>query len=151
MAERPVRSPELAAEICNRMRAGKSLRQVCRDDDMPSRTFVLDWLNDDTAFASQYARAREALVEHWADEIIAISDDAADDYAERERENGEKYEAFSPDHVNRARLRIDSRKWLMSKLAPRKYGDKLELGGNVTLKHEDALAQVAAVLAAHDA
>lgn len=117
---------------------------------MPGTTFVLEWLNADAAFAAQYARAREALVEHWADEIVSIADDAADDYEKRERENGEAYEAFNADHVNRARLRIDSRKWLMSKLAPKKYGDKLELGGNVTLKHEEALAKVAAALATHE-
>ena len=37
---------------------------------------------------------------------------------------------FDGEHVQRARLRIDSRKWLMSKMAPKKYGDRIEVGGN---------------------
>ncbi len=96
---------------------------------MPSRTFVTDWLRDDDAFADQYARARTDLLEHWADEIVAIADDSSSDWEMRKRENGEEYEVVNQEVVNRARLRVDTRKWLMSKLAPRKYGDKVEHTG----------------------
>lgn len=96
---------------------------------MPSRTFVTDWLREDKDFADQYARAREDLLEHWADQIVAIADDSSCDWETRKRENGEEYEVANPEVVNRARLRVDTRKWLMSKLAPRKYGDKVEHTG----------------------
>ena len=122
---RPVRSQDLADEICRRMAAGESLRQICRGDDMPSAAFVCAWARDDAAFREQYARARDDLLEYWADQIVAISDDSSDDYVERVRENGERYEVVDQDHINRSRLRVDTRKWLMSKLAPKKYGDRV--------------------------
>ncbi len=63
----------------------------------------------------KYAHAKAAGLERLAEEIMEISDDVDSD---------------SNEAVQRARLRVDSRKWLLSKMAPRKYGDKLELAGD---------------------
>jgi len=77
---------------------------------MPCESAVLKWLNDFPDFAVQYSRARAMLMERWSDEILDIA-------------------ANEPD-VNRARLQVDTRRWLMSKLAPKRYGDKLTVSGD---------------------
>lgn len=117
-------SPELALRVCARIAEGESLRQVCRDESMPSRTTVLKWARENEAFADQYARAREDLLEHWAEDILEISDDGSADYVEAP-EGEESGPRVDHEHISRSRLRVDSRKWLLSKLAPRKYGEKV--------------------------
>lgn len=116
---------EVADEICARLAAGESLREVCRDENMPDRGTVVRWAQKDETFRGQYAQARERLMERWAEEIIEICDDGSNDYMERR----DGTTVVNQDHVQRSRLRVDTRKWLMSKLAPRKYGDKVELSG----------------------
>jgi hypothetical protein len=61
--------------------------------------------------------------------ITEIADDGSNDWIERETKSGRMLTVPDQEHINRSRLRIDARKWLLSKLAPRKYGDKLELTG----------------------
>lgn len=123
------RSETLATQICERMVSGQSLAEICRSDDMPSRSFVNKWLSEDAEFADRYARAREALMDYWADQITAIADDGERDILLRKREDGSEYEFIDHEHINRSRLRVDTRKWLMSKLSPKKYGDKVEHTG----------------------
>jgi hypothetical protein len=100
---------ELAAHICAEMATGRSLRSICRDDNMPAESTVRLWaIEDRDGFAAQYARAREAQMEALGEDLLDISDDKTGD-------------------PQRDRLRVDARKWLMSKIAPKKYGDKLDL------------------------
>ena len=131
-------SKEIAETICARMAEGESLRSICRDHYMPHRSSVYQWLRKNAAFADLYTQARERLVEHWADEILDISDDGTTDYVTKVGRNGTEYEAVDQEHIQRSRLRVDTRKWLMSKLAPRKYGDRVEHEhlGEVTVTHE---------------
>ena len=98
--------------ICARIAGGESLRTICRDRDLPTPQGVRKWLNADEGgeIVAQYARAREEQADHYADEIITIADD----------------ESLDP---NSRRIKIDARKWVASKLKPKKYGDKLALGG----------------------
>jgi hypothetical protein len=104
-----VYTPELAAEILDRIAQGQSLKSICRDERMPSDMAVRKWaLEDYKGFGSQYARATLIRMNYLADEILEIADDIAGDPA-------------------RDRLRLDTRKWLMSKIAPKVYGDKLDL------------------------
>lgn len=119
-----------ADAICLRLADGESLRSICRDDSMPSKTAVLKWLDAHESFAAQYARARAAQADHYADEIADIADDATNDWMERETRDGRIETVIDHEHVQRSKLRIDARKWIASKLAPKKYGDKLELAGN---------------------
>jgi hypothetical protein len=72
----------------------------------------------------QYARAREALAEHWADEILEIANDATNDWMERQRRDAATEIVLNREHVDRSRQRIDARKWLLSKAMPKVYGDK---------------------------
>ena len=127
-AGRPPKFTErLAKQVCQRMADGESLRQVCRDPKMPSLKTVMRWAADNPTFRQQYAEAREALLEHWAEEITEIADDGSNDWIRREKEAGVITEVPDHEHINRSRLRVDTRKWLLSKLAPRKYGDALAL------------------------
>jgi len=117
---------ELADEICRRLSDGQSLREICRDKDMPDESTVRAWaVFDRDGFYPQYAKAREAQLERWADEIVEIADNGSNDWMARQG-----VQVANSDHINRSRLRIDTRKWLMSKLAPKKYGDKLAIGGD---------------------
>ena len=107
---RPVYTPELAHEICRRLTEGETLRVICQADDMPSESTVRLWVLDDVeGFAAHYARARLVGYHTMADELIEISDNPAAD----------------KDVVQRDRLRVDTRKWLLSKALPKIYGDKL--------------------------
>jgi hypothetical protein len=121
--------PELADEICERLASGETLLDICGDENMPHERTVRRWYLDDVdSFAPRYARARELLYERWADEIIAIAEDGRNDWVERRRTNGAVDLMLNREHVDRSRLRIDSRKWLLAKLLPRKYGDKPNSG-----------------------
>jgi hypothetical protein len=131
---------EIAQIICARISEGESLRQVCRDEAMPSTSTVMKWARDIPQFSEHYARAREMLLEHWAEEITEIADDGSNDWSLREKRNKEGDVVSSEyvvdqENINRSRLRVDTRKWLMSKLAPRKYGDhrSVELSGTISL------------------
>jgi tyrosyl-tRNA synthetase len=83
-------------------------------------------------------RAREIGYHKMADEIIEIADDASNDYAERENRDGENVRAFDPEHVQRARLRVEARKWLLSKALPKVYGDRLNIDAKITTQDEFA-------------
>lgn len=139
---------ETANEICERLTQGESLRAICRDDHMPDCVTVFRWLRTNDEFRSQYARAREEQAENMAGEILAIADDSRGDTEIRMDAKGNEYEA--PDHewMARAKLRVDTRKWLMSKLAPKKYGDRVDITtGNesLNLTAEQRAARLAAI------
>lgn len=122
MGRNSIFSPELAETICGRLAEGESLRTICADDAMPSQSAVFNWLSGGKhpAFVEQYTRAREAQAERMAEEILDIADDAsADTYLDSEGNERTNHEV-----VARSRLRVDSRKWLASKLLPKKYGDR---------------------------
>lgn len=112
--------------ICLRMAEGETLRQICRDPGMPARSTVYRWLSKNPRFSDQYAQARERLVEAWADEIVDIADDGTTDYVTKVGRNGHEYEAVDQEHIQRSRLRVDARRWLLSKLNPGQYGDHIE-------------------------
>lgn len=125
-------------EICKRISQGESLISICKDEDMPSKFTVLKWLRDFPDFTTHYARAREDQAEHYLDQIADIADNCTDDVmflvtaGDDESEPGQSAKAvIKHSAIQRARLQIDARKWIMSKLAPKKYGDKtsVEMGG----------------------
>ncbi len=131
---------KLAAKICRRLAEGESLRAICADKAMPGISTVMGWLFDGNhnGFSEQYARAREAQAEIRADEIVDIADDDTNDFT---ADKDGKLVANS-EHIQRSRLRVDARKWIAAKLLPKRYGDKLDLGGTVGLRWEDALKEL---------
>ena len=103
-------------------------------DDVPHYATILDWLYYDKDFSDQYARAKERQLDIYSQEILEISDDDSLDLGFTEE--GKSF--VNHENINRSRLRVDTRKWLLSKLAPKKYGDKLGLetgnAGPIVLK-----------------
>ena len=120
-------SKALAKTICRRLAEGESLRSICKDAAMPAISTVLAWLFDGEhdEFSEQYARARRAQAELRADEVIDLADDNAADWTIDEK--GKK--VVDHDHIARSRLRVDTRKWVASKLLPKVYGDKVQHTG----------------------
>ncbi len=116
---------EVTSAICVRLGLGESLREICRDEAMPDKSTVMRWLATHQEFRDQYASAREAQADYYAEEIIEISDDATNDWMERKRSDGSAEEVENKEVLNRSRLRVDTRKWLMARMAPKKYGDKI--------------------------
>lgn len=127
--------PQVGTAICERLANGESLRKAAKAEGT-THVSVLRWLDDFPEFSDQYARAREIGYRLLADQILEISDDSSGDVVETE--NGPKANA---EFVARSRLRVDSRKWMLSKMLPKIYGDKLDLthGGNVTISIAEAV------------
>lgn len=129
-------SEEVVGEVCAHLALGKSLRQIERIAGMPSTSAIIKWLAQGDAciaagvlddpkakFVAQYARAREAQADYLADEILDIADDSQYDIAV----DADGKEIVNTNHIQRDRLRVDSRKWLAGKLKPKKYGEKQQV------------------------
>lgn len=133
----------IADTICTELAKGRSLRSVCRDDGMPPESTVRQWaLDDREGFAAQYARAREIGYHSMADELLEIADDGRNDYITGE----DPVPTLNSEHIQRSRLRVDTRKWMLSKVLPKVYGDKLD----VTSDGERLAAPSAVVFEVYD-
>lgn len=113
----------IAFVICERLGEGESLRKICSDEAMPDKSTIMRWLADRAEFRDQYARAREAQADYWAEEIVEIADTPVEGEKTEESEQGTK--VVREDMLGHRRLQIDTRKWLMARMAPKKYGDKI--------------------------
>ena len=82
--------------------------------------------DDRDGFADRYAHARELQLDGIADEILDIVDDSRNDFIARESKSGDVQLVFDREHVDRTRLRVDARKWLLTKLKPQKFSDRVE-------------------------
>lgn len=102
---------ELFISICDRLSEGESLRKICEDSEMPTKATIFRWLRDKKELRDQYARAKEESSDAFAEEMMDIIKDTKED----------------SNAIQKARLQIDTMKWLMSKQKPKKYGDKLDL------------------------
>lgn len=138
--------PEITSRICTEIANGRSLRTICKDDDMPAMSTVFKWLSQHDEFAEQYARARATQADVMAEEILEIADDGRNDT----QVTPDGAEIVNHDHIARSRLRVDARKWLASKLKPKVYGDRLEHAGSVGVSPFDKLGTpaLAALVAA---
>lgn len=114
--------------ICTRLMMGESLRSICERKYYPSKVTVLSWLQKFPQFLTQYTHAREIQQEHYLDEMFEIADDASNDWMERVNGEGDNIGwQINGEHVQRSRLRIDTRKWVMERMAAKKYGPKKSL------------------------
>jgi terminase small subunit-like protein len=119
---------EIGDFICEQLALGESLRSICEPDSMPNRSTVFRWLSLDKSFSDQYARAREEQAESLADEIVRISDE--DSATTKQFGDDDLQVVFDSTAVARNRLRVDARKWVASKLKPKKYGERQVLAGD---------------------
>lgn len=114
----PVFGDDIRDLICERLAKGESMKAMCEEAGMPNRTTIFDWLAKDKVFADKYARAREAGLEILADELLEISDAPVGSTDTGATDNGA---------VQKQKLQVDTRKWLLSKLVPKKYGDRQDV------------------------
>lgn len=105
-------SEELIAEFLYRIAKGRSVKSVCDDDDMPHRATIYEWLSQNSDFSDRYARASEQRADQYFDEMLDIADNAL------------------PEEVQKAKLQIDTRKWVLARMNPVKYGDKTDKDTN---------------------
>ena len=113
-------------EICDYIERGKSLRSILLAHDMPSsQTFYL-WLDSDKNKSKQYARATEIRAENIFEDMLEIADDGTNDFMTITKGDVE-YNVEDKEVTNRSRLRLDTRKWMLAKMQPKKYGDKLDV------------------------
>lgn len=117
-------SQQLADKICSKLSRGVSLRTVCKAEDMPSTETVFSWFRKYKEFSDQYARAKEESADALFEETIDIADESLDDAKIFSDSKG------GSAIVNAYRLKVDTRKWMMSKMKPKKYGDKLDMTTN---------------------
>lgn len=120
---------KLANRICAQLAEGISLRTVCLAEDMPNKSTVFNWFRTNKMFLDQYARAKEESADAMSEEILDIADDGTNDWMTVNR-GRETVEVPNNEVLQRSRLRVDTRKWIMSKMKPKKYGDKLDMTSN---------------------
>ncbi len=111
--------PEVADDVCALIADGESLRSVCKRPGMPNTTKVMRWLREYPDFREQYAKAMESRADAVFEELFDIADGVTEE----------------PSAVAKARLRIDTRKWALARMSPKKYGDKVTQ--DIDLKSSD--------------
>ena len=119
-------SPEIANEICRTIATtSMGLKRLCAlNPSWPDRSTILQWRIDNQSFSDQYIKAKVDQIEALIDECLDIADNTDNDTLIRENKDGSEYEVCNSEWINRSRIRIDTRKWLACKLAPKLYGDK---------------------------
>jgi len=117
---------------------------ILRDnpDTMPTLAVFWGWLDEKDkegnpteeayGFQESYTRAKRLQAEYMASLILDIADDSRNDYMEKQTKDG-SYKAVDQEHIQRTRLRVDTRKWLMAKLHPKQYADSVKIGGSEEL------------------
>lgn len=120
---------EIGNQICQRIANGESVRTIVKDEEMPASSSIFRWLleEDKKDFWEQYEKARNIQAELMFEELLDIADDGTNDWVTKQSKTGTEYETVNPEVVSRSRLRVDTRKWYLSKVLPKKFGDKLDM------------------------
>ncbi len=122
-AAKPVRDKAaICQEVLEGMRNGLSTFKSCQAAGIANSTFH-KWVSEDSLLRDNYAHAREDLIERMAQEVMELSDQEVPETGDGKKD----WQA-----IQKHKLQVDTRKWLLSKLAPKKYGDKLEVSGDPT-------------------
>ena len=129
---------ELGETICKRIALGESVRKIVKDEDMPSSSMIYRWLLDEDKkeFWEQYEKAINARAELMFEELLDIADDGQNDYVEKQLGDSDvSITVPNTEHIQRSRLRVDTRKWYLSKVMPKKFGEKMDVtSGGKTIK-----------------
>lgn len=112
---------ELANTICKRIAMGESLRAICREEDMPNGQTIYNWLVEPEKrwFLEQYTQARGIQAELMFEQLNELADVSVEDIVGDDKSDGARVQA--------RKLQVDTRKWVLSKMLPKKYGDKLDV------------------------
>jgi hypothetical protein len=117
-----------AEKICERISTGEPLLQICRDPDMPAWRTVYDWMEAHPDFAAGFARARVRGFDAIAAQCLEIADDTSLDFKPKTSAEGEVIGlTFDKEHVQRSKLRVETRLKLLAKWDPKRYGEKLDV------------------------
>jgi predicted secreted protein len=127
-------SPELVAEICERLSAGEPLRQICRDEGMPHWTRMYDWMAQDPDLSLRVARAREAGYDALAEEALEIANTPKlgqkKVFSSGAGEDEDSMTVTEDDMLGHRKLQIETRLKLLACWNPAKYGNKVQMGGD---------------------
>jgi hypothetical protein len=125
---------EILNEICSRLSKGEPLAQICRDDHMPSDGTVRAWMKAQPEVSDAIARAREAGFDEIALDCLRIADDTGGDTKFLSDGQGSTKEAANTEWISRSKLRVETRLKLLAKWDPKRYGEKLEIEQNTTIR-----------------
>lgn len=121
-------SQELADTVCAGLSLGQSLKTVLKEDGMPDHATVFRWFRTHPEFLEQYDRAKQESADAMQEDLLDIADDGTNDWMEDQYMKGKSPGwKVNGEAVQRSKLRVDTRKWLMAKMKPKKYGDSLDL------------------------
>lgn len=136
---------EVIAAILSLVDDGKSLRSACKEIDFERKTFE-GWIAADPELSSQYERARNNRAEKIFEEMLLIADTPQIGTVETAKEWGT--EVKTADMIEHRRLQVDTRKWMLGKMAPKKYGDRVELehSGEIKRPANETEAEILAKL-----
>lgn len=120
-------SKEFADEICDKISScSDGLTVLCaKNPHWPTRETIYQWMKLHKYFSDIYAQAKRQQIEAIVDDILTIADDTSQDTLIKTNKDGEEYECANNEFINRSRLRVDTRKWIAAKLAPRLYGENV--------------------------
>lgn len=150
---RPSSYTEQTADlICLRLAEGLSLVKICEMDGMPDKSTVFRWLFKHEEFRDKYAHAREHQAEAMFEEMLSVAYDGSKDWITKIGRSGVEYEAVNHEALNRSRLIVDTIKWCLARMSPRKYGEKLTQDIDLTsradtLTDDQRKARVATLMA----
>lgn len=129
MGQRSIYTPELGDEICERLAEGRSLNSICKSGGMPNEHTCRRWaLDPDHDFAPKYVRARAMGYDRMSSEIIDIADNS------------------SIEDLSVRQFQVDVRKWTLSKVLPKVFGDKTTSDTNLNLNLRDERPSLAVLL-----
>ena len=124
---------EVADLICERLAEGESLNSICKPHHMPGESAVRYWaLSNRDGFAAKYTQAREIGYDRMAEDVLKLADTPRKSKKITDKADGTR-EIVTSDAVDRARLQVDTRKWLLSKVLPKIYGDRAPPGANINI------------------
>lgn len=144
MAYTEKQKTDIINEVCSLLENGQSVRQALKNEGMPQSSTFFEWLKSSSNFSEQYARACEMRSEAIFEEILTIADNQEADVLMVDGK-----EVTNHNVINRSRLRVDARKWMLGKMQPKKYGDKLDLttdGESMNMSADEKEKRIQALL-----
>ena len=127
MAYSDIEKEKIFNNVIDLISSGLSVRKAIEELNTINRETFFSWISKDPELANRYARATEVRADAIFEEMFDIADDGSNDWVEKFDKTGESYYELNGEHIQRSKLRIDARKWALSKMQPKKYGDKLDI------------------------
>ena len=122
-----LKTPSCIAEILERVARGETLHRIGKDEHMPHESTMWNWVRYDEEFREMYFEAKKMQMDAFAEQIITIADDSVGDIRMAYDKNGDPYPEVNYENVKRSELRTKVRMWLMERLMPKKYSEKVQL------------------------